>query len=109
MATKLKKGFSHKEPTLKKLRSMSGKEAKKYLAEEKKEKGKGEPKSWHKKEMKKAGIRYVRQSREWHGIKRKKKMFFWKVQGKGTYAQLGTFASVESKREQAEQKKMWNK
>jgi hypothetical protein len=65
--------------------------------------------NWQKKQMKLAGIRYVRQSREWHGIKRKKKMFFWKAQGKGTYAQLGMFASVESKREQAEEKKMWNK
>lgn len=47
----MKKGFSHKEPSMKAIKAFGPKKAKAYLAKEMKEKGKGEPMSWHKKEM----------------------------------------------------------
>jgi len=49
---KLRKGFKHVEPTKKEIMSMPKAKARQYLSKEKKEKGKGEPKAWHKAEMK---------------------------------------------------------
>lgn len=48
----MKKGFSHKEPTMAQIKSFGPKKAKEYLAKERKEGGKGEPKAWHRAEMK---------------------------------------------------------
>jgi hypothetical protein len=45
------KGFQHSEPTVKTLEFMKKDMARKYLAKELKEGGKGEPKAWHKKEL----------------------------------------------------------